>query len=251
MFKKNKIEFYSFVPGVKELFPVVPSSEYIPKWFKEKNKHMSFLKKQCPFKRIFNIINCPGIRQFFNTGYILRLHTDLRVITEKGVIKDIKWGFGYENSQVKSHFSNNETVSIHRPEVLGNWMPPPRKAIKELIKIDTPWNVYCPPNYVLLETNPFYSDDNRFHITGGILDPQISRNINPSFWWFVEDGVEDIKAGTPIAQFIPIRRKNELKLVVRDINQKDIDYSNRYSYLIRHKNTFTNYDYINLSKKIN
>lgn len=250
-FKKNKkIEFYSTIPGVKEIYPVTPASKYIPKWFKEKNKDYVENKKKCPFKHNSDVVNCPGIREYFNTGYILYLHTDIRIITENSKIKEIKWVFDYEDSQIKTPFSKGSTIEVHEPSALGNWISPPKKAIKQLIKINSPWKVVCPEDFVLLEMYPLYSDDNRFCATGGILDPRVSRNINPAFWWFIDDGIEVIKAGTPLVQYIPIKRDNLLDLQVRDYNDKDLLYHNRYSFFFKHKQ-FNNYqDYMQLTKNI-
>jgi hypothetical protein len=52
----------------------------------------------------------------------------------------------------------------------------------------------------------FYSDDTRFSVVPGVLDPLYSKDIHVMLWWFSEN-YEEIKIKTTLAQLIPIPRE--------------------------------------------
>jgi hypothetical protein len=52
-----------------------------------------------------------------------------------------------------------------------------------------------------------YSDSFEFEHVPGILDPGLSSEINLQLRWYVTNGVHTIKAGTPVAQIIPLSEK--------------------------------------------
>lgn len=260
LFKKNKnIEFYSILLGPSDLYPVTTSSKFVPKWFKTKLKE--FNKRRIHdsdsvgtnLERVFDISKCPGIREYFKTGYIVYLHTDIKIFTKNSIITNVQWLYNTSDSNYSNKFVSTSLIEIHSPDQLGDYMSPtpPKNSLKQLLKINTPWKVKCPDDYVLLEIPILYSDDNRFCAAGGILDPKISRNINPAFWWFVHDGEEVIPAGTPLLQYIPIKRDNNLNLIIRDACEADLKYDSKYDYLTKHVACPHFNNYKTLTKKIN
>ena len=64
----------------------------------------------------------------------------------------------------------------------------------------------------------------------GILDPGFSSEINVQGYWNKKIGVHLIKAGTPIAQLIPLTEKS-YDYVVRDMNQNDERWIKKRKYL--------------------
>ena len=83
-----------------------------------------------------------------------------------------------------------------------NW---PKNTLKRLTKFNLPWVARIPKGYKMLQMHPMYQDENRFTTLSGILEPHLGHaavGTIPFYCHFT--GVETIKAGTPLAQFVLI-----------------------------------------------
>ena len=86
--------------------------------------------------------------------------------------------------------------------------------MKKVLKFDLPWVARIPKGYKMLQMHPMYQDENRFTTLSGILEPQLGHaaiGTIPFFCHFT--GVETIKAGTPVAQFILIPNEQEAEVI--------------------------------------
>ena len=94
---KPKIEFIGLVSGVDKTMPIIEASKHKPSWIKKAAadfKQKGSITQQVrggeqmyadPNSQKFNpgetrhTSKCPALQQFHNTGYIMRLHTDIKI----------------------------------------------------------------------------------------------------------------------------------------------------------------------------
>lgn len=217
----KKLEFFSSVPGLAETFPIKPSKEVIPKWayaakadyIKTKDRHE------------IHIFKCPGIFEMYTTGFIVNSWHDIDIETDgerfRMTIPDAKLEtlLGKEAIQEQTHSG------------IAKFLPKRPWSCKSILKINTPWHVLAPKGVKLLMIPIPYSDYHDFESCIGILDPALSTEINvQGYWNNLSPGKHYIRAGTPLAQLIPITEKT-LEFVVRDANQYDLAWLTKRSYL--------------------
>ena len=207
MFRKNKkIRFTNSINGIVENYPIIPASKIQRPWMKgpteQYREDIKKLKSKCPFSgfRPNNIAKCPGIKSLFNTGYILTCPFDVR-ITTNGDLETINWDLPFQVNSL-----GFAPIAIHKPEVLHDHCPAPHNTVKSILKIDSGWQVTSPDDIVFMLTNIHYTEETRFTSVTGILDPKQSTKVIPQLYWHTLDGVEIIKAGTPLMQIIPLKR---------------------------------------------
>ena len=83
--------------------------------------------------------------------------------------------------------------------------------------------VYIPKGYFLLSMPIPYPDNKDFTASIGLLDPDFGPNfLNVQVFWHNLNGVTKIPAGTPLCQYILIK-KNNIEASVRAYNDDDID----------------------------
>ena len=85
---KDKIEFVSSLSGVSDMFPILPSSKYWPKWIsKATADYKANMNKTEKFR---HVAQCPGIFAMFKTGYIATSWYDVIISTSKNE-KGFQW----------------------------------------------------------------------------------------------------------------------------------------------------------------
>lgn len=216
-----KIEFFSSVPGLAETFPIRASREVIPKWayaaksdyIKNKDRHEIHLYK------------CPGIFEMYTTGFIVSTWHDIDIQTDgerfRMTIPDAKL----------EKMLGKDAVQEQSFSGIAKFLPKRPWSCKSILKINTPWHVLAPKGIKFLMIPMPYSDYFDFESCIGILDPALSSEINvQGYWNNLSPGQHLIKAGTPLAQLIPLTEKN-YELIVRDANQSDNNWLQKRSYL--------------------
>tara|TARA_B100000929_G_scaffold289148_1_gene279082 strand:+ start:965 stop:1762 length:798 start_codon:yes stop_codon:yes gene_type:complete len=214
---KPLVEWIATVSGVETTMPIVRASELKPSWMKKSAKDFkeggSITKQyrhgqemyENPAMQKFNpeenrhTSKCPGLQMWHNTGWIMRLHQDVKIeIIGDG--ENFKW-------ITPSQTSGPPLISSHQEQAMypffDNW---PKNTMKRFIKFNLPWMARIPKGYKLLQLHPFWLDDFRFTTCSGILDPQLGHaavGTIPVFWHSTS-GETLVKAGTPLAQFILI-----------------------------------------------
>ena len=99
----NKIQFWSTISGIEEVAPIVPAKDFIPEWWKGVPAHQvgdmawpdqNFLNSLGKDVKISSPVNppyaddikqrntgtiklCPAIHDWFNTGWVLPMWTDV------------------------------------------------------------------------------------------------------------------------------------------------------------------------------
>ena len=219
---KPKLEFICTMPGVEEVMPIIRASEYKHSWITKAVQDMKTNGSiSAPHRRDYeapkllpgqkskdneerHTAKCPALQMIQNTGWIMRLHQDVKIQTI-GNGEDIKFDVPFQ-SQQEPIVSKHLTHAFY--PFFENW---PKDTMQKIIKINLPWQARIPKGYKLLQTHPFMLDDNRFTTMSGVLDPHLgpaSVGTIPMYWHCTDDTQEIIlKAGTPLAQFILIPKE--------------------------------------------
>ena len=219
---KPKLEFICTMPGVEEVMPIIRASEYKHSWITKAVQDMKTngsisaphrrdyeAPKQLPGQKSKDneerhTAKCPALQMVQNTGWIMRLHQDVKIQTI-GNGEDIKFDVPFQ-AQGEPIVQKHLTHAFY--PFFENW---PKNTVKKIIKINLPWHARIPKGYKLLQTHPFLLDDNRFTTMSGVLDPHLgiaSVGTIPMWWHETNDDVDvTLKAGTPLAQFILIPKE--------------------------------------------
>ncbi len=229
---KKTIEFFSSIQGVAEAFPISVAKENLPSWVNDARK--DFLVAQKTQERGFqHIARCPGIFHLFNTGYIISMWFDLEITGSRITIPD---------KQI-NELLNKECFGTQYGNGIAKHIPKRPWSSKDILKINTPWHVMAPNDIKFLMIPIPYTDFFDFESCIGILDPGYSTEINVQ--GYLNKPNTFIKAGTPIAQLIPLTEKH-YDVIVRDQNNSDKIWLNKRKYL-----NFFSFQYPrNLLKKI-
>ena len=222
---KPKLEFICTSPGVETVMPIIRASEYRHSWITKAVQDMktngsiaaphrreweSQAPRQGPGggKSVENeerhTAKCPALQMVQNTGWIMRLHQDVKIQTI-GNGEDVKVDVPFQSNE-QPIISKHLTHAFY--PFFENW---PKNTMQKILKINLPWQARIPRGYKLLQTHPFMLDDNRFTTMSGVLDPQLgpaSVGTIPIYWHCVDDEKEIIlKSGTPVAQFILVPKE--------------------------------------------
>ena len=238
---KPKLEFICTMPGVEEVMPIIRASEYKHSWITKAVQDMKTNGSiSAPHRRDYeapkllpgqkskdneerHTAKCPALQMVQNTGWIMRLHQDVKIQTI-GDGEDIKFDVPFQ-SQGEPIVSKHLTHAFY--PFFENW---PKDTMQKIIKINLPWQARIPKGYKLLQTHPFMLDDNRFTTMSGVLDPHLGPagvGTIPMYWHCVDDEQEIIlKAGTPLAQFILIPKEEPdfTQVEIRDDKKFEKEY---------------------------
>lgn len=197
IFKKKPLEvcFHTSEDYVADLYPIVPASVY----FSETRKKLA--KQANERKRELNTPNsdasahlCSGLRGLVDSCWVIKAPTDIRLETNGDGIS-INWEvpvlLNEEDSPVQ-FFEPHQWA-----DAVQNF---PQNTLKTLVKIHTGWSVELPKNHSLMFLPlDVFGVENRFSVFSGPLKGGLGpAYINVVLYWHVLNGVEIIKAGTPL-----------------------------------------------------
>ena len=259
--KKKWIRFYSMTPGVADLHPVIPASKLKRKWRQEALTSQAHRDentiKQCPAKKSTAVwqtlltkvppvnfwshaVTCPALHGVMDNGYILPCPADIIIQLD-----------GSGNFEWKStmEFYGGRYVSAHIPEQtqgMRNLVShnQNKDVLDWTIKMETPWRIQAHKDIVFIQIPVAYWEEDRFSIATGLVDPRYSYEVNMQiFWHKTEPGEYIIKAGTPLAQWIPVNRdfltSKAFDVVIETANKDDLD-NNQIMEYNRGKDLFGN-----------
>ena len=220
--KKNKIDFFSKIPGVAETFPIIPTSKFKPKWVEAcKN---DFIRNKGS-KQPSHLQLCPGIFEVYKYGYVVPMWHDV-------TIKTFRDREDFEAGTPSKHLNemyNGEVVGTH-PYEITKWLPKRPYSKHAFVKLNTPWHVIAPPGVKFLVIPIPYADNYDYESAIGILDPSVSTEVNIQAYWNVNEGERKIFAGTPMMQLVPISEKS-FDLDVRDATEHDKIWLDKRTYI--------------------
>jgi len=193
----NKLRFFNIIDGVAHNYPITSASSH-RSWLSQPNQELAHLRtqlktKRCPFtRRIGNVACCPGIHSILSAGYTIPTPVDIRIVSSPDNI----------------HVDIPSDVPIL---IYYHSLPYTQQRI---IKFDFGWRVQA-SNDILLQFMPIpYTEENRFTSTVGLLDPTISSTLNVQVYWNITDGVDIIRAGTPMTQILPLKKNFNPNVVI-------------------------------------
>ena len=253
LFKKKKkwIRFYSIQPGVEALQPWIPAGKLKRKWKTDALKKYYSKDSSCPVMKVKRLwdnkqavlngfsgeenhedleglfqhaVTCPALTTLFETGFVMVTPADF-VIKQRGDGKDFAWVsqamFNHDNpTYVKGHIA-------YQTEGMRDLVNPFAPVNDTVVKLELPWRIQAHDDIVFLQIPIPYWDEKRFSIPTGIVDPRYSYEVNLQlFWHSIEEGEYLVKAGTPLAQWIPIERKylnnKEYDVIIETANEEDL-----------------------------
>lgn len=218
----DKIIFFSSVLGLAETFPIKPAKDLVPKWAYVARQ--DYLKNKS--KKEMHIYKCPGIFDTFGTGFIIPAWHDVELETD-----GLKFRLTIPDKQLNTLLEKETLQEQTWNANITKFIPKPPWAVKSILKINTPWHVIAPKGVKFLMIPLPYPDDFDFQSCIGILDPGVSSELNvQGYWNNIKPGNQIIKAGTPLAQLIPITERN-LDHIVRDMNKQDEEWLTKRKYL--------------------
>jgi len=220
--KNKRIEFFHSEPSIIDNFPIIEAKDLKLKWvqgakkdFQKRVRDPDTLKKESyEFK---HIVRCPGIFDLFKCGYIVTLHKDVVIKSEREDFSALDSTKGNNKDESNTHFG--PFISYQPTTFIGA----PPWAVDYIIKLNTGWHVVAPEGVKFLQIPISYPDTFDFTSVTGIFDPSISTEVNFQLYWNVKEAETLIRAGTPLGHLIPLTEKR-YEWVQRIMNEKDRDW---------------------------
>lgn len=229
--KTVPIEFVSKVSGFETFSNTKPqpSSRFMPPWWKNMplNSHQN-LSSSYFEEHPITVKGCPSFPDYLSRGYILPMWADTVLVYSKETDQwRAKWGdsssdHGYNvDSHPNSQF--HDYVDVNSQGVPGSFT----------FKLNSPWSVFTPKGYSVLQLPLFYHFNKEFSALPGVIHTDILHNINLQVTYFGEGKEIFIPQGTPLAQYIPFKRDIDYKLVVREATPEDLLSISKMKTLLR------------------
>ena len=216
---KTKLEFFSLLPEVADIQPIIPASEYKPKWWANAQKDFIEQTKHEDFgtQKFTHTVKCPGIFNLIRHGYILKTWQDI-IIKTNGDKQNFEWFSSTNRGGDVVGFNPKEQLS----DFYGGW----DDALNCIVKINTPWRCVVPKGYYLFENPVPYSDDTNFTTLPGFYSQEYGvAQINVQLKWKAIKGTIKIPAGTPIAHYMLISQEHyPASIVAASERQKYLDH---------------------------
>lgn len=207
----KEIVFFSTVPGLADTFPIYHARDVLPQWLQ--TARLEQLKGD---KRDQTIVRCPGIVDILTTGYIISTWHDFDI----NIDRDGKVYFLAPDEKITKMLPDKDSLQMQNGDGMAKHLPKRPWSHPNILKINTPWNVLAPKGLKFLVLPIPYTDAFDFESNMGILDPGYSTELNIQGYLNLGPGKHSFKAGTPIAQLIPLSSDN-FKITVRDMNETD------------------------------
>jgi hypothetical protein len=201
LFKKSKLVLDLIISEENiqtyNLFPAIETRRIIPSWFKTCPKSAFDWNEFAPNR---TVKGCPGIINYFNSGFVTPLWSDVNIRTNP---ERIEWYsakgdpnfFQYHESLMQSpgFYNNQFIVNTKNPWVV--------RKTKQNIKIISVFAQYYHPKilpYTLMQ---------------GIIDTEMNKDLNFFMAFSKTNAAYELKAGDIFIQYIPLSDK---KLVVKN-----------------------------------
>ena len=236
LFKPSrKARFINIIPGVELAHPIVPSAEIKPSWLKQAaaawKSEMRMASPQAPHAG-GSVIRCPGLIDFFKRGYVIPSPFDFTITTFKDNDNGFAWDCSLGN-QIGGGAMQEPPISGHPEQQLAAFMPWRSDTLKSVIKVQTFWRYKATDDIVFLLMPYPYADHTHFTSVHGIFDPQQTSSINIQLLWHhTGENTTLVRAGTPLAQMIPMPREFAIDLIVDIPNEQDFREARAAKYLL-------------------
>lgn len=214
MVNEQNISFVSKVPYLSKVEDAIPRpmAKSIPDWWKVKE-----FDKDPDFEDLKNIKHCASFPEYFSQGYYLPMWADT-ILTYSKETEQWSWQTPDKTFSWEFH-SSSQFVDISRPKVTGSEGYAVFKAL-------SPWSVFTPNGYSVLQLPMFYNFNEDFTVLPGIIATDVTHTLNLQFLMHSSKEEVFIERGTPIAQYLPFKRNDKLPLEVRDATESDLEKIN-------------------------
>jgi hypothetical protein len=191
LFKKEEpeITFWTLERGLEDVYPPIPALEALPNWFKDIPKEILPPHMNHPG----TVKACPGIVDYFKTGYVLRLWCDLKLT----INEDKSWHVNApEDAFVFTNHLDNQLIDFL----------PDTNEFAMVLKAHCPWRVGTPPGYGVMQLPLTYHFNKDFTVLPGVIWTDIHHEVNQQMA-FYDYGEYFIPRGTPLAMYVPFKRE--------------------------------------------
>lgn len=207
-FKKPKITFECLVPGVERIMPIIPARELKHAWMIKAQRDLAEKRNHADWgmERLIHVARCPGIFSLQRYGWVLRTWQDITIDTN-GDGYSFVWETPIDQKELVPSVGDyvGSQPSFMYADYTEEWFP---NTLKSVVKITSGWACTVPEGYYLLEMPIPYLEENRFTLLPGFFEKrQGYATMNPQLLWHIPHGKTLIKAGTPIAQYILVRKE--------------------------------------------
>ena len=188
------------------------ASRFIPDWFRRLDRKLELAKgEEGPS---LTIRACMPVADAFSLGFMLPLAFDLEIEVPE------------DRRNIKTRWAEDlpfDLIVPHHPGQIGSPAAPFEDAMP--LKFINPWRIKVPEGYSVLFSPPLGRPDLPFTSFSGVVDcDRFDTTVNIPFVWTGPAGSHRLKAGTPIAQCIPIDRNATIKNhVSRASNAQELD----------------------------
>lgn len=214
----RKIEFFSTVSGVAETFPIKHAKDVMPGWVQ--TARLDYMKSD---KREQTVVRCPGVIDILTTGYVIQTWHDFDITFAQDKVSITIPDQGI-NELLGKH-----SLQIQTADGLAKNIPKRPWSQRPILKINTPFQVLAPKGVRFIMIPLPYTELFDLESTPGILDPGYSSEINVQCYMNMHVGTKTIKAGTPIAQLIPLTDE-KFEMICRDATENDLDWAKKRSF---------------------
>lgn len=226
-FKKSSnkltVEFLALYPHLQDTYPIYPAKDLTLPWIKESQTSLSntSIIQKITKKKVHK---CAGIRDFHNKGWIIPAWHDF-IIETNGDGESFR-------SHVPSDYLNKvlngaRPISSFGASQYGS-LPSsglPQNTLMGIVKLSMPWVFRITPGWGLMMCPLEYTKEHRFTSAIGIIDPNVTPQLNVILYWHILNGATSIKAGTPLCRLLPVPLNDTWNLSVRQANTEEKDYN--------------------------
>ncbi|NNC72802.1 MAG: hypothetical protein HKN78_07985 [Sphingomonadaceae bacterium] len=144
---------------------------------------------------------CLPMTDAFSLGFVIPLPFDVQIVVPEDRVS-IQLGWAPDVPF--------QPIEQHHPGQIGAPEPPFESTMP--LKFINPWRIKVPEGYSVLFTQPLSRPDLPFTCFSGFVDcDRFGTTVNLPFAWSGPIGEHLLRAGTPIAQLVPIRRDALIK----------------------------------------
>lgn len=194
--EKSWVRFYSLDPGVAKLYPIISSNQVKRPW-------LSIKQGPDPDNGPMWTKNCPGIKKLIQTGWVMTAPADFKIVTNGD---GVNFFFEEPYRFTKVTLGREKYVGFHNQHQTELILDDPNKTLKQAVKLDTPWRLAASSDMMLIQMPINYNNESRFTAASGIIDPRFTHVLNVQLFWHMLEGETIVKAGTPLCQYIPVKR---------------------------------------------
>ena len=180
-----------------------PAKHFIPKWFKD-------MPSQTENSTTVKV--CPSFPDYFSQGYIIPMWSDVKLES-----KGDAWNWSVSDPDNPSQWSN------HGSSQFLNYTKATFNGVdgQFVFKAISPWKIVTPPGWSVLQLPLFYHFNKEWSVLPGIVDTDIHHTVNQQVLYHGNGKEIKINVGDPFVLYIPFKRLNKLKSVIRCQTKKD------------------------------